>query len=31
MYYSDIFYFLTIVLFFVSLIASSVVKSRFRK
>ncbi len=31
MYYSDIFYFLTIVLFFVSLIASGVVKSRFRK
>ena len=31
MYSSDIFYFLTIVLFFVSLIASSVVKSRFRK
>ena len=31
MYYSDIFCFLTIVLFFVSLIASSVVKSRFRK
>ena len=31
MYYSDIFYFLTIVLFFVSLIASSVVKTRFRK
>ncbi|MBQ3755572.1 MAG: zinc metallopeptidase [Oscillospiraceae bacterium] len=31
MYYSDIFYFLTIILFFVSLIASSVVKSRFRK
>ena len=31
MYYSDIFYFLTIVLFFVSLIASSVVKSQFRK
>ena len=30
MYYSDIFYFLTIILFFVSLIASSVVKSRFR-
>ena len=31
MYYSDIFYFLTIVLFFVSLIASGLVKSRFRK
>lgn len=31
MYYSYIFYFLTIVLFFVSLIASGVVKSRFRK
>ena len=31
MYYSDIFYFLTIVLFFVSLIASGVVKNRFRK
>ena len=31
MYYSDIFYLLTIVLFFVSLIASGVVKSRFRK
>ena len=31
MYYSDIFYFLTIVQFFVSLIASGVVKSRFRK
>ena len=31
MYYSDIFYLLTIVLFFVSLIASGVVKNRFRK
>ena len=31
MYYSDIFYLLTIVLFFVSLIASGVVKSRFRR
>ena len=31
MYYSDIFYFLTIVLFFVSLIASGVVQSLFRK
>ena len=30
MYYSDIFYLLTIVLFIVSLIASGVVKSRFR-
>ncbi len=31
MYYSDIFYLLTIVLFIVSLIASGVVKSRFRQ